>query len=121
MLEKQKEWCQNKVEKGKKWVKDHQLYIGYAIGVAATIGGGLLIDKIFEPKKKTGQVYRGDFDKDGKIDFAIGIVETDRFGKEHVRPENILCLAEDSKDRLFANVEQAITETKAARERLNGD
>ena len=25
MLEKQKEWCQNKVEKGKAWIEDHKL------------------------------------------------------------------------------------------------
>lgn len=117
MLEKQKEWCQNKVEKGKEWIKKHQLGIGYILGVGAVIGGGLLIDKIFEPKTKIGQVFLGDFDKNGEIDYAIGIIETDRFGKEHIRPENILFLAEESKDRLFKNVEQAITETKAAREK----
>lgn len=32
MLEKQKEWCQNKVEKGKKWVKDHKFGIGCVAG-----------------------------------------------------------------------------------------
>lgn len=118
MLEKQKEWCQNKVEKGKKWIKDHQLEIGYGLGVAATIGGGLLIDKIFEPRKKIGQIYRGDFEnKDGVIDFGIGITEVDRFGKEHVTSDKILLLDEKSKDLLFKNVEAAIAETKALREK----
>ena len=34
MLEKQKEWCQNKVEKGKAWIEDHKLVIGCAVGAA---------------------------------------------------------------------------------------
>lgn len=37
MLEKQKEWCQNKVEKGKKWVKDHKFGIGCAVGGASAV------------------------------------------------------------------------------------
>lgn len=37
MLEKQKEWCQNKVEKGKAWFEDHMLVIGCAVGSVSTV------------------------------------------------------------------------------------
>lgn len=37
MLEKQKEWCQNKVEKGKAWIENHRLVIGCAVGATSTV------------------------------------------------------------------------------------
>lgn len=115
MLEKQKIWCKDKLEKGKQWVDKNKFFLGYVTGLAATIGGGLLIDKIFEPKEKRGQIYRGDSDENGEIDYAIGIIEVDRFGREHTDKSHTLLLGEDSKDVLFKQVEAAIAETKAER------
>lgn len=39
MLEKQKKWCQNKVEKGKKWIEKNRtmLAFGAGISVATTV------------------------------------------------------------------------------------
>ena len=115
MFEKQKEWCKDKVEKGKDWVRKNKFFLGYATGVVATIGGCFVLDKILEPKEKIGQVYRGDFDKGGLIDFGIGIIQVDRFGKEHIDDSHILLLQEGSKETLFSQIEEAIADTKAER------
>lgn len=113
MLEKAKVWCQEKKEKGKEWVEDHKFFIGYAAGVTAVVGSAMLATKIFEPKKRIGQVYNGYFDKDSDVDFAIGVNEIDRFGKERVRRP--VLLNESSRDGLVKLIDEAITYTKAKR------
>ena len=64
MLEKQKEWCQNKVEKGKAWIEDHKLVIGCAVGAASTVLLHVIGKKIMEPKN-----------------FMMRVAGEDRFGK----------------------------------------
>lgn len=45
MLEKQKKWCQNKVEKGKKWVNDNKFALGCAAGSIETLGIDMILGK----------------------------------------------------------------------------
>lgn len=116
MLEKQKTWCHEKMEKGKKWYNDHKFVIGYVAGTAvATIGGTLAImlkEKIFEPKSGEFQVFILRPEDPG--DYAIGKVCKDRFGKEHIM--DVTFLRAEDRDTLINNIDAAIAETKAIRE-----
>lgn len=51
MLEKQKEWCQEKIKKGEEFVGKHEFEIGIFAGGIACITGIIISNKIFEPKK----------------------------------------------------------------------
>lgn len=117
MLEKQKEWCHDKMEKGKKWFNDHKVAIsvtaGYVAGIALTIGSAVLAEKIFKPECNAFQVFYLDPEDPG--DFAVGKVGKDRFGKEHVM--NVTILRAEDRDLLVKNIDEAIAETKALREK----
>lgn len=113
MLGKAKVWCQKKKEKGKEWISDHKIEIAILAGGAAMLTGQLIGKKLFEPKRWIGQVYNGYFDKDSDVDFAIGVNEIDRFGKEHVRIP--VLLNESSRDGLVKLIDEAIAYTKAKR------
>lgn len=79
MLEKQKEWCQNKVEKGKAWIEDHKLVIGCVVGAASTVLLYAIGKKIMEPKDymiETAANY--DLEEDN---FMMRVTGEDRFGK----------------------------------------
>lgn len=80
MLEKQKEWCHNKAEKGRAWIENHKLVIGCAVGAASTVLLYVIGKKIMEPKVfeiQTGTNLRLE---DGN--FMIRVAGEDRFGKE---------------------------------------
>nr|DAF70162.1 MAG TPA: hypothetical protein [Caudoviricetes sp.] len=51
MLEKQKEWCQNKIEKGEAWIKDHKLVIGCPFSFAKIKGGNNYGWRLKRPKR----------------------------------------------------------------------
>lgn len=118
MLEKQKKWCQEKVEKGKKWVEERKFEIGVSVGAVIACGSIMLASKLSEPEKRECQVYYGDLSKDGFCDFAIGLVDIDRFGRRHEYEEKTIFLNESSKDRLFDMIEQAIKVTKQKRSEI---
>lgn len=84
MLEKQKKWYRNNVEKGKKWLKENELYIGIVAGGAAAIVGQLVGSKIFEDKKagiSIGHIENPD--KSWSNDFGIETFGVDRFGNRN--------------------------------------
>lgn len=80
MLRKQKEWCQNKVEKGKAWIKDHKLVIGCAVGVSSTVLLYAIGKKIMEPKEFMIQTGTNTGLETGN--FMMRVAGEDRFGKE---------------------------------------
>lgn len=80
MLEKQKEWCQNKVEKGKKWVKDHKFGIGCAVGGASAVLLTMIAKKIMEPKDFMVQTRTNTGLEEGN--FMMRVAGEDRFGRE---------------------------------------
>lgn len=53
MLKKQKEWCEEKMEKGMEWVKKNKVSIAFGLGMTAMTGIYLIGKKIDEPKKGT--------------------------------------------------------------------
>lgn len=79
MLEKQKEWCQNKVEKGKAWIEDHKLVIGCAVGAASTVLLHAIGKKIMEPKSFMIQTATNTDLEVGN--FMMRVTGEDRFGK----------------------------------------
>ena len=79
MLEKQKEWCQNKVEKGKAWIEDHKLVIGCAVGAASTVLLHVIGKKIMEPKNFMIQTGTNTDLEVGN--FMMRVAGEDRFGK----------------------------------------
>ena len=79
MLEKQKEWCQNKVEKGKAWIEDHKLVIGYAVGAVSTVLLHVIGKKIMEPKNFMIQTGTNTDLEVGN--FIMRVAGEDRFGK----------------------------------------
>ena len=79
MLEKQKEWCQNKVEKGKAWIEDHKLVIGCAVGAASTVLLHVIGKKIMEPKEFMIQTGTNTDLEVGN--FKMRVAGEDRFGK----------------------------------------
>lgn len=120
MLEKQKTWCYEKVEKGKIWFEDHKFIIGLVSGtVVVTVGGILstnLLKKIFKLEIEKFQVYYLNPDDPG--DFAVSPVGKDRFGKEHIM--NVTYLRAEDRDILVKNIDDAIAATKEMREKLKG-
>ena len=80
MLEKQKEWCQNKVEKGKAWIEDHKLVVGCAVGVTSTVLLHVIGKKIMEPKNFMIQTGTNTDLEVGN--FTMRVAGEDRFGKE---------------------------------------
>lgn len=86
MLEKQKEWCQNKVEKGKKWLKKNKGAIGFGLGAATISALYLLAKKLDEPKE--GVITFTRRLEDDKPDIIASVYYKNRFGKEK-KPTNI--------------------------------
>lgn len=83
-MSKIKEWCQDKVEKGKEWCNNHKFILGYASATIAGVGGIMLWNKIFE-NKQAGISLGYIENADGSWDEQFG-VETwgmDRFGRRH--------------------------------------
>lgn len=79
MLEKQKEWCQNKVEKGRAWIENHKLVIGCAVGAASTVLLYAIGKKIMEPKNFMIQTATNlDLEESN---FMMRVAGEDRFGK----------------------------------------
>lgn len=71
MLEKQKKWCQNQVEKGKKWVNDNKFALGCAAGSIATLGIGMILIGRVLWRNRFGKEYQFmaiDFSDDGEKD-----------------------------------------------------
>ena len=79
MLEKQKEWCQNKVEKGKKWFKKNKGAIGFGLGAATVSALYLLAEKLDEPK--SGSITYTRCFEDDKPDIMAKVYYENRFGK----------------------------------------
>lgn len=107
MLEKQKEWCQNKVEKGKKWVKDHKFGIGCAVGGASAVLLTIITKKIMEPKDFMVQTGTNTDLEEGN--FVMRVAGEDRFGRESyhspwVRYEH----GEEDKERINKAITAAI-------------
>lgn len=106
MLEKKKKWCCEKVEKGKKWIKDHRFGLWYAVGVTTTVGLSCVMAKIFEPKKTSIQtipISQGD-----KNGFALRTIGIDRFGRNTCEGPWVNCLDEFDKDHLSSNIDAAL-------------
>lgn len=80
MLEKQKEWCQNKVEKGKKWLKKNKGAIGFGLGAATMTALYLLAEKLDEPKG--GNIIYTRRLEDDKPNMMASVYYKNRFGKE---------------------------------------
>ena len=82
MLEKQKEWCQNKVEKGKKWVKKNKDALILGAGCATTTAVLLGIEKLLE-NKQAGIAFGHIENADGSWsdDFRVETYGVNRFGK----------------------------------------
>ena len=107
MLEKQKEWCQNKVEKGKKWVKDHKFGIGCTVGGASAVLLIMIAKKIMEPKDFMVQTGTNTDLEEGN--FVMRVAGEDRFGRESyhspwVRYEH----GEEDKERINKAITAAI-------------
>lgn len=62
MLEKQKEWCQNKVEKGKKWLKKNNTKLAFGAGVSVT--AAVCIAKSIYDQNRDCEVLVSQDDKD---------------------------------------------------------
>lgn len=86
MLEKQKKWCQNKVEKGKEWLKKNKGAIGFGLGAATMTALYLLAEKLDEPQE--GNITYMRHLEDGKPDITARVYYKNRFGKEK-NPLNI--------------------------------
>lgn len=80
MLEKQKEWCHNKVEKGRAWIDNHKLVIGCAVGAASTVLLYVIGKKIMEPKEF--EIQTGTNLKLEEGNFMMRVAGEDRFGRE---------------------------------------
>lgn len=106
MLEKQKEWCQNKVEKGKKWVKDHKFWIGYGVGIASMVAVNQVVAKIFEPKKYS--VDTMPIEDGEKSGFAIRTSGIDRFGGSCCKGPWVCCYEDHDRDHIVSNIDAAI-------------
>ena len=107
MLEKQKEWCQNKVEKGKAWIEDHKLVVGCAVGVTSTVLLHVIGKKIMEPKNF--MIQTGTNTDLEMANFVMRVAGKDRFGKESyhspwVRYEN----GDNDKERIIKAITAAI-------------
>ena len=107
MLEKQKEWCQNKVEKGKAWIEDHKLVVGCAVGVTSTVLLHVIGKKIMEPKNF--MIQTGTNTDLEMANFVMRVAGEDRFGKESyhspwVRYEN----GDNDKERIIKAITAAI-------------
>lgn len=107
MLEKQKEWCQNKVEKGKAWIEDHKLIIGCAVGASSTVLLYVIGKKIMEPKNF--MIQTGTNTDLEMANFVMRVAGEDRFGKESyhspwVRYEN----GDNDKERIIKAITAAI-------------
>ncbi len=47
-----KVWCDEKVEKGKKWFENHKFEAGYVSGILAMLAAyRIVVDKVFEPNR----------------------------------------------------------------------
>lgn len=79
MLEKQKEWCQNNLEKGKKWFKENKMAIGFGLGAASMAGMYLLLEKINEPK--SGYISYMRRLEEEKPDISAMVFYENRLGK----------------------------------------
>lgn len=79
MLEKQKEWCQNKVEKGKRWLKKNKGAIGFGLGAATMTALYLLAEKLDEPK--SGYINFTRRLGDDKPDIIANVYYGNCFGK----------------------------------------
>ena len=79
MLEKRKEWCQNKVEKGKKLLKKNKGAIGFGLGAATMTALYLLAEKLDEPK--SGSITYTRCLEDDKPDIMARVYYENRFGK----------------------------------------
>lgn len=86
MLEKQKEWCQNKVEKGKNWLKKNRGAIGFGLGAATMAGLYMLAEKMDEPQ--CGAITFTRRLEDETPDIKASVWYKNRFGKEK-NPLNI--------------------------------
>lgn len=78
MLEKQKEWCRNNVEKGKAWIEDHKLAIGCAVGATSMVLLHTIGKKIMEPKVYMIETSFNDGLEEGN--FMMRVAGEDRFG-----------------------------------------
>ncbi|WP_287643481.1 hypothetical protein [Bacteroides sp.] len=79
MLEKQKEWCRDKVEKGKAWIEDHKLVMGCAVGAASTVLLYAIRKKIMEPQDYMIETATNLNLEEGN--FMMRVTGEDRFGK----------------------------------------
>lgn len=86
MLEKQKKWCYEKVEKGKKWIKNNRGAIGFGLGAATVAGLYLLAEKLDEPQ--SGNITFTRRLEDITPDIRASVYYKNRFGKEK-NPLNI--------------------------------
>lgn len=107
MLEKQKKWCHEKVEKGKKWVIRNQRVICFGFGAATAVGIGLIFEKFMEPKEFMIQTGTNSRLEEGN--FMMRVAGEDRFGKEsyHSPWVRYEC-GEEDKERVIKAITAAI-------------
>lgn len=106
MLEKQKEWCHEKLEKGKEMIDKHKFQIGYVAGLTVVVLCSELSKKIFEPKRysiDTKHIEDGD-----KHGFAIRTSAIDRFGWRSNCGPWVFCFDEDDEQHIIGNIDAAI-------------
>lgn len=103
-------------ERTERFIDKHKFEIGVGVGIASIVGTKMLYNKIFETQRREIQVYNGDFSKNGLIDFALGLIEVDRFGGEHTSERQTLRFSANDKEFLFTQIESAIETTKRLRE-----
>lgn len=80
MLEKQKEWCKEKTEKGKNWIKKNKFSVGFIAGCTVTTLSIFAITKLIEPKEI--ELQTGSNDDLDQPNFLIRVAGFDRIGRE---------------------------------------
>lgn len=124
MLEKQKKWFEEKGRKVAKWLVDHETDVWYGcgmvVGAISVVTSSIIVDKIFEPKKRDLQVfYLGEGTDDEYNNdqlFAIGFVEHDRFGNKGIIPGALAACTDEDRDALIREIDNAIAKTRSYRE-----
>lgn len=106
MLERQKKWCLETAEKGKKWIDDHKFDIGCIVGATAVIAGSYAAAKIWEPKRY--KVETIPINKDDLHGFGIRTSGVDRFGNDTCLGPWVLCCKEHDRERLVSNIDAAL-------------
>lgn len=110
MLEKRKEWCQERIKRGKAWIEKNRFEIGFGLGAATLVAIGLIAEKVFEPKEIV--VQTGHNEKIEDRNFLLRVTAIDRFGGEHPSPWARFENGDEDKERIIKAIDAGLNGLK---------